>query len=123
MNIDIFSLPISWLVTSVSFFIISKLPIGVDIDSFGKAMISAAVFGLLNALVRPIFLFFGIPLLLITFGLWMIVINAAIFGLAAWLVDGFRLRWGIGSALLGALALGFINSLLYQVLSTLPNVR
>ena len=123
MNIDIFSLVIAWLVTSVSFFIISKLPIGVDIDSFGKAMISAAVFGLLNALVRPVFVVLGIPLLLVTFGLWMIVINAAIFGLAAWLVEGFRLRWGIWSALLGALALGFINSLLYQVLGTLPKVR
>jgi putative membrane protein len=120
---DIVSLAITWLVTSVSFFIISKLPIGVDIDSFGKAMISAAVFGLLNVLVRPIFLFFGIPLLLVTFGLWMIVINAAIFGLAAWLVEGFRLRWGIWSALLGAIALAFINSLLDQVLRTLPNLR
>jgi len=123
MNIDIFSLVIAWLVTSVSFFIISKLPIGVDIDTFGKAMISAAVFGLLNALVRPVFVFFGFPLVLVTVGLWIIVINAIIFGLAAWLVDGFRLRWGIWSALLGALALGFINSLLYQVLGTLPNVR
>jgi len=123
MNIDIFSLVIAWLVTSVSFFIISKLPIGVDIDSFGKAMISAAVFGLLNALVRPIFLFFGFPLVLVTVGLWIIVINAIIFGLAAWLVEGFRLRWGIWSALLGALALGFINTLLYKVLGTLPNVR
>jgi hypothetical protein len=56
---DIVSLAIAWLVTSVSFFIISKLPIGVDIDSFGKAMISAAVFGLLNALVRPTFCGFG----------------------------------------------------------------
>lgn len=117
---NIVSLVIAWLLTSVSFFIISKLPIGVDIDSFGKAMISAAVFGLLNVLVRPIFLFFGIPLLLVTFGLWMIVINAAIFGLAAWLVEGFRLRWGIWSALLGALALGFINSLLWSMLPNVP---
>jgi putative membrane protein len=95
----------------------------VDIDTFGKAMISAAVFGLLNALVRPLFVVLGFPFVLVTFGLFMIVINAAIFGLAAWLVEGFRLRWGIWSALLGAIALGFINSLLYQVLSTLPNVR
>jgi putative membrane protein len=123
MNIDIFSLVIAWLVTSVSFFIISKLPIGVDIDTFGKAMISAAVFGLLNALVRPVFVVLGFPLVLVTFGFWIIVINAIIFGLAAWLVEGFRLRWGIWSALLGALALGFINSLLDQVLRTLPNVR
>ena len=123
MHIDIVSLLIAWLVTSVSFFIISKLPIGVDIDSFGKAMVSAAVFGLLNALVRPVFVVLGFPALLVTVGLFMIVINAAIFGLAAWLVEGFRLRWGIWSALLGALALAFINSLLYQVLGTLPRVR
>lgn len=120
---DIVSLAIAWLVTSVSFFIISKLPLGVDIDTFGKAMISAAVFGLLNTLVRPLFLLFTFPAVLITFGLFMIVINAAIFGLAAWLVDGFRLRWGIWSALLGAIALGFINSLLYNVLDKLPSFR
>ena len=123
MNIDIFSLVIAWLVTSVSFFIISKLPIGVDIDTFGKAMISAAVFGLLNAFLRPIFVGNVGPFALPTYSLFAIVINAAMFGLAAWLVEGFRLRWGIWSALLGAIALGFINSLLYQVLSTLPNVR
>ncbi|MCC3405397.1 MAG: phage holin family protein [Microcoleus sp. PH2017_10_PVI_O_A] len=117
---DIVSLIIAWLVTSVSFFIISKLPIGVDIDTFGKAMVSAAVFGLLNALLRPVFMLFSFPALLITFGLFMIVINAAIFGLAAWLVEGFRLRWGIWSALLGAIALGFINSFLYSIL---PNLR
>jgi putative membrane protein len=117
---NIVSLAITWLVTSVSFFIISKLPIGVDIDSFGKAMISAAVFGLLNALVQPIFVRNVEPFALPTYSLFAIVINAAIFGLAAWLVDGFRLRWGIWSALLGAIALGFINSLL---LSMLPNLR
>jgi len=62
----------------------------------------------------------GFPIVLVTFGLFMIVINAAIFGLAAWLVEGFRLRWGIWSALLGAVTLGFINSFLYSIL---PNVR
>ncbi len=123
MTIDIFSLVIAWLVTSVSFFIISKLPIGVDIDTFGKAMISAAVFGLLNAFLRPLFVGNVGPFALPTYSFFAIVINAAMFGLAAWLVDGFRLRWGIWSALLGAIALGFINSLLYQVLSTLPSVR
>ena len=110
---------ISWLVTSVSFFIISKLPIGVEISSFNKALISAAVFGILNALVRPVFVLLGLPFIWITFGLFTIVINAIIFGLAAWLVEGFWLRWGIWSALLGAVALGFINSLLYQVLASI----
>jgi putative membrane protein len=41
----------------------------------------------------------------------------AIFGLAAWFVSGFRLRWGFWSALIGAVALGFINSFLYELLN------
>jgi putative membrane protein len=109
---------IAWLVTSVSFFIISKLPIGVEISSFNRALVSAAVFGILNALVRPFFVILGLPFIWLTFGLFTIVINAIIFGLAAWLVEGFRLNWGIWSALLGAIALGFVNSLLYQVLAS-----
>nr|WP_246198700.1 phage holin family protein [Sodalinema gerasimenkoae] len=53
---------------------------------------------------------------MITLGLFMVVINAAIFGLAAWLVRGFHLRWEIWSALLGSIALGLINSILSHFL-------
>lgn len=120
---NIVSLAITWLVTSVSFFIISKLPLGVEIDSFGKAMLSAAVFGLLNVIVQPFVIGLSLPLIWLTFGLFMVVVNAIIFGLAAWLVDGFRLRHGVWSALIGAMALGFINSFLYKMLATLPSVR
>ncbi|MEZ2225484.1 MULTISPECIES: phage holin family protein [unclassified Microcoleus] len=118
---NIVSLAIAWLVTSVSFFIISKLPIGVDIDTFGKAMISAAVFGLLNVLVQPLVTGLTLPLIWLTFGLFMVVVNAIIFGLAAWLVDGFRLRHGIWSALIGAMALGFVNSFLFKILGPMLN--
>ncbi|PSF34563.1 hypothetical protein C7H19_18530 [Aphanothece hegewaldii CCALA 016] len=113
---DILSLLISLVVTAISFIIISKLPIGVEIDNFKKALISALVFGLLNAFVRPIISFFAFPFTLITFGLFAFVINAIIFGLAAALVQGFRLRNGIISALLGAIALAFVNSILNQIL-------
>ena len=113
---NIVSLAITWLVTSVSFFIISKLPLGVEIDSFGKAMVSAAVFGLLNVLVQPLITGLSLPLIWLSFGLFMVVVNAIIFGLAAWLVDGFRLRHGVWSALIGAIALGFVNSFLFKVL-------
>ncbi|MCU0532816.1 MAG: phage holin family protein [Hydrococcus sp. Prado102] len=108
---------IAWLVTAVSLLIISKLPIGVEIDTFGKALISAAVFGLLNALVKPILFVLGIPFIVITLGLFLFVINAIVFGLAAALVNGFRLRFGFWSALIGAFLLGLVNSLTYQILS------
>ena len=84
---------ITLLVTAVSILIISKLPTGVEIDSFNKALISAFVFGILNAVLRPILSFISAPITFLTFGFFTIIINAIIFGLAAALVTGFRLRW------------------------------
>ncbi len=107
---------ITWLVTTISFLIISRLPIGVEVDNFGKAAISAVVIGILNALLRPILGFFTLPFIILTFGLFIFILNAIIFGLAAALVPGFRLRWGFWSALLGAIALSIVNSLLFRLL-------
>lgn len=115
---DLIGLIITLLVTAASLFIIAQLSAftGVEIDNFKKALWSAVVFGLLNAFVRPVFAFFTFPLTFITLGLFTVIINAVIFGLAAWLVQGFRLRWGIWSALIGSLALGVINSLIFKIL-------
>jgi putative membrane protein len=110
---------ISWIVTTISFLLISRLPLGIEIDSVKKAIISAAVFGILNAILRPILFFFTFPFIILTFGLFAFVLNAIIFGLAAFLVPGFRLRWGIWSALIGAIALSIINSLLFNLLAGL----
>ncbi|NEO79560.1 phage holin family protein [Moorena sp. SIO4G3] len=116
---DIISLLIACLVTAVSLLIISKLPTGVEIDSFEKALVSAVVFGILNALLKPILDVLALPLTILTLGVFAVVVNAIIFGLAAALVTGFRLRWGFWSALIGAIALGFVNSLIYKLLGTL----
>lgn len=119
---DIVSILISLVVTTISFIIISYLPIGVEIDGFKKAFISAIVFGLLNAFVRPILGFLSLPVQFLTFGLFnfiiYFIINAIIFALAAALVQGFRLRNKVISALLGALALAFVNSILNQILAS-----
>ncbi|MCT7960291.1 phage holin family protein [Laspinema sp. D1] len=116
---DIVSLLITWVITAISLFIISKLPTGVEIDGFNKALISAAVFGVLNALIKPILQVLAFPITFLTLGLFSLIINAIIFGLAAWLVTGFRLRWGFWSALIGTLALSFINSILFNLLARL----
>ncbi|HIK10317.1 MAG TPA: phage holin family protein [Oscillatoriaceae cyanobacterium M33_DOE_052] len=114
---DIVGIVVSVLVTAASLFLISKLPTGVEIDNLNKTLIAAAVFGLLNAFVRPILSAFISPAGLILSGsLVQLLLNMLIFGLAAWLVEGFRLRWGIWSALIGAIALVIINQVLYQVL-------
>ena len=115
---DFVDLLIAWLVTASSLLIITQLPVGVEIDSTPKAFISAAVLGIVAAIVRPILgLVFFIPNLL-TFNLFSsvttFVITAATFALAASLVQGFRLRLGIWSAVIGALALSIVSNLIYN---------
>ena len=107
------------VVTAISFIIISYLPIGVQIASFPIALISAVVFGLVNALLKPLLTVFGLLNILnwVTLGLFSLVVNGIILAIAAALVPGFRLKWPIVSALLGALALAMVNSILFNVLS------
>ncbi|WP_414545612.1 phage holin family protein [Nostoc sp. CCY0012] len=112
------SIVLTWIVTSVSFLIISRLPLGIEIDNFGKAAISAAVFGILNAILLPILTFFTFPFILLSFGLFFLILNAIIFALAAALVPGFTLRWGFWSALLGSFTLAIVNSLLLSIVRT-----
>jgi len=107
------------VVTAISFIIISYLPIGVQIASFPIALISAVVFGLVNALLKPLLTAFGLLNILnwLTLGVFSLVVNGIIFAVAAALVSGFRLKWPIVSALLGAFALAIVNSILFNVLS------
>lgn len=113
----IIGLVVAWLVTAVSLFIISKLPTGVEIDGFQKSMWASLAFGLCNALLRPILGLLLSPSLLILSGFLVgLILNMIIFSLAAYFVEGFRLRWGFWSALIGSVALGFINSIIYKIL-------
>jgi putative membrane protein len=106
---------ITLVVTAIALIIISKLPLGVEIDDFSKALVSALVFGVLNGLAYPLkaILTAG-PLELLFFPI-LILINILVFGLTAKLVEGFRLR-SIWSAVFGALLLGVLNSILFKVL-------
>ncbi len=69
-----------WLVTSISLLIISQIDFfGIEVKNFGTALVVALVLGILNALLGPVLRFFSFPLIILTFGLFSFVINAAIF--------------------------------------------
>lgn len=121
MHFNFVDLLIAWLVSASSLLIITKLPVGVEIDSPVKAYTSAAVLGVVAAIVNPILkAVFFIPNLL-TFGLLSglvtFIIAAIAFGIAAALVNGFRLRQGVWSAIIGALALSIVSNLIYGFVS------
>lgn len=110
---------ISIVVTAVSLWIISKLPTGVEIDNPWKAIVAGTIIGAFNGLYSlfPTWLR-AVPAIL-SLGLIPLIGSIIVFSLAAWLVQGFRLRWGIGSAILGAIALSIINFILFSILKQL----
>ncbi len=108
---------ISVIVLAISLLIISKIPpVGVEIDSPIKALIGGAIIGAFNGLYSlfPNFLTTGAAI--ISLGLIPLIGAVIVFGLAAWLVEGFRLKWGIWSAIMGAIFLAIISSILNYIL-------
>lgn len=111
---------IAAVVTAVSLLIISYIPfLGVEVDSPGKALTAGVLFGVLNAFLAPILRFIGAPINFLTLGLFSFLVSVFIFGLTAKLIEGFRLRNGLISAILGAIVLGIINGFLFQILGNL----
>lgn len=110
------NLIVTWIVTTVSLMIISRLNIGIEVEDMNKALIAALVIGLVNAIIGPIVGFIAFPITVLTLGLFALVINALLFGLAAYLVKGFRLRNGFWSALIGSILLSIINTVIFWIL-------
>jgi len=108
---------ISIVVTAISLWIISKLPTGVEINHPIKALIAGAIIGAFNGLYSLIPGWLKAIPAILSLGLVPLIGSIIVFSLAAWLVEGFRLRWGIGSAILGAIALSIINFVLFSILT------
>lgn len=105
----------TWLVTTLSLLIMTRLPLGIAIKDTSTAFVAALVLGLLNALLGPILRFLAFPITLLTLGLFAIIINAFLLWLASRLVNGFRVD-GALSAILGAVVLGILNAIIFWVL-------
>lgn len=101
----------SLLVNSVGIFIIGYLLSGVEIKNFLTALGVAILLGLVNSFVKPILVFLTFPITILTFGLFILVINALMLMLVDAMVDGLRIKhfgWAfLYSLLLSILNLGF----------------
>ena len=98
------------LITAALLLLVANLVSGVRVSGWGSAFFGAIVLGLVNAIVRPIMILLTLPLTVLTFGLFLFVVNALMFWLVASLVPGIQIR-GFGPALLGSLLLTLLNLL------------
>lgn len=93
---------VRWILLAAALLLVANLYGGVEVKSFGTALVAALVIGLFNALLRPILVLLTLPVTLLTVGLFLFVINAAMFYAAASVLGSFNVS-GFGAALIGSL--------------------
>ncbi len=77
--------------------LISSMFPGIQVNSFGVAVLAALILGIVNTVIRPVLVFLTLPLNVMTLGLFWFVINAVTFALTAYLIDGFEIGGWPGS--------------------------
>jgi putative membrane protein len=95
-------------VTAFALWIATELVPGVDVRGLGNLLLAALIFGLVNAVVRPVAVLLSLPLTLITLGGFLLVVNAAMLGLTALLLPGFTVA-GFWSALFGSIVVSVVS--------------
>ena len=109
---------VKWLLSAAALLAVAHLYNGVEVTSFGSALIAAFVIGLFNTVLRPVLVVLTLPVTLITLGLFMFVINALMFWAAAGVLDDFHVR-GFGAALIGSLIYSLLGMVIESALGSL----
>lgn len=104
-----------WILNAVALLIVAYLLPGINVASFGSALIAALVLGLLNTLVKPVLILLTLPITVVTLGLFLLVLNALVFWFAGSILKGFEVA-GFWWALLGALVYSVVSGLLSRLL-------
>jgi len=99
---------IRWLLNAIMVILVTYIVPGISVKSFYTALIVALIYGILNAIIRPILVILTLPINLITMGLFTLVINAGLFWLVSSIVKGFEIA-SFWSAFFGALVLWLIS--------------
>lgn len=111
------------VVNAVALWVAAELIDGISLsESITSILFVAVIFGLVNALIRPIALVLSFPALLLTLGLFTLVVNTAMLGLTAWLTDSLSID-GFWSAFLGALVISVVSWVLSSVLPDAGRTR
>ncbi|MEA4882699.1 MAG: phage holin family protein [Clostridia bacterium] len=111
---------VKWLINALALLIVSFIPYGhgrlVEIDGAGAALIAAMVLGIVNTFIRPILMFFSIPMQLLTFGMFTFVVNAAMLLLASWLMGSSFNVPGFWAAVLASILLSLTGGALNSII-------
>ena len=113
------NLLLRWIIASFSLFIAAWLVPGIRVEgnAWGVYAVMAVILGLINAIIRPILKLLSLPIIILTLGLFLLIIN----GITLWMASAIAVRLfyvgfyvdGFWSALLGALIISIVSMILY----------
>ncbi len=104
-----------WIVNAAALLLVAYVYPGVQVESFGRALVAALILGIVNAVIRPILVLLPLPVTILTLGLFLFVVNALMFWLVAEIVRGFTVT-GFGAALIGSVLYSLITLLTSWIL-------
>jgi putative membrane protein len=102
-------------IAAIGLWLASRYVHGVRIDNVTTLLLAGLLLGVVNAIVRPVAFILTLPITILTLGLFLLVVNAAMVALVAWLLPGFHLYGGFRAALLTWIIVwltGLVGSLL-----------
>jgi putative membrane protein len=108
-----FQLVIQWVLSSIALMIVSRLVPGFDVSGLIPAMMASVVIGLLNATLGMALKVITFPIVVLTFGLFIFVINGLVILLASKLIEGFNV-YGVQPAIMGSVVLTILT-LIFRV--------
>ncbi|MEM8638037.1 MAG: phage holin family protein [Cyanobacteria bacterium P01_G01_bin.54] len=109
---------LTWVVSALAVLVTAWVVPGLSIAGVQSALIAAPLFGVVNAVVKPILVIFTLPLTVLTLGLFLLVVNAIAFGLVGYFTPGFHVA-GFFAALFGSVVLSLVSSLLDRAITRL----
>jgi putative membrane protein len=113
---------IRWAVSALALWVARSLVPGIQIEGASTLWMAALLLGFVNAVVRPLLIFFTFPITILTLGLFLLVINAAMLGLVAALLDRFTIA-GFWPALAGAIVVSLVSWLVSSTIGSSARVE
>jgi putative membrane protein len=105
---------VNWLLSALALWLVAQIVPGIQIRSFGTALVATVILGLVDITIGPILRFIAFPITFLTLGLFEWVLKAVLLKLASVFTPGFRID-GFLNALLGSLVLTVLDIILRRV--------
>ncbi|MBI2947277.1 MAG: phage holin family protein [Verrucomicrobia bacterium] len=106
-----------WAITTLAVLVAANVVNGIHYDTIGGLLVASLLLGVLNAFLRPVMLLLALPLLIVTLGLFTLVINALLLSFVGWLVRPFHVD-SFGAAFWGSLVISIVSLVVNLMLGT-----